>query len=724
MQFVDAVHPGDGSRHHVADPHRRTRWTRVAAVGLFGLAVAELVTAVIGVVVAQLSFREAAGSYLVTNLVIGTSCAVSGILLTWHRPRNQVGWWLAVAGVSQNLTAAAAPFLVAAPASGRPTGWDRTLATIFSYSWPWSIGLCLPMALLLFPTGTLPSPRWRWVAAAAVVAGLAFVVQTGSDSGGVDGTGRLTPWWVIEQRGALVWQLADFAPLLVDLVALVALIIRYRRADERGRRQLLWLALSLLIMLAVLGFWGPLVPGLGVLNLLAIALVPLSMTVAVLRYQLLDIRLAVSRTLVYGLLTVAVVLGYLGLVAVADATLRSDASRGTPAALFTLLIALAFNPVRVWLQRLVDRAVYGDRSDPVRAVARLGRRLATGDQADLLQAVIDALRLPYAALRIGGSERASGGAPTTRLETVPLQYRGEQVGELVVGLHPGQVTLPRPDRAVLDLLAAPIAVAAHATTLAEDVRRSRERVVSTRTEERQRLRRDLHDGLGPALTGMAFQVDAARNMLRTDPDRSEDLLRTLRSELTEALDAVRRLVDALRSPALDELGLRGALTIRVEQLNAGPVAVEMDFTAPETLTLPPAVEVAAYRVAVEALTNAVRHSGGTAVRLSVAAEGDVVITVEDDGDCGGLGWRPGTGLTSMHERVAQVGGSLAVGPSTAGGRVVAHLPLTEPSPQHAPVDPVGPGDRGGPGELGDDSAAAADRGDAASRSMLYPEPSR
>src|SRR5688572_6206334 len=305
------------------EDHGRTRATAVAAIGLFALTVAELLTAVAGAALAGMSFAEAVGSYLVTNSVIGASCAVSGVLLAWHRPRNPVGWLLAGAGVLQTMTAAVSPLVVAALDRSWPAPVTRTLATLFLFSWPWSIGLLLPLALLLFPTGTLPGPHWHWVVRAAVPAGLVFVLAMGSVPGGVDDTGRLTAWLVLPNHAAWdpLWLGAGWVVGIAQVAALAGLVVRYRAGGERLRRQLLWLLLALLLMLVVLGVWGPLVPGLAVLNLLVIALVPIAMTIAVLRYQLLDIRLVLSRTVLYTLLTAAVVVAYLLLVAAADVTL-------------------------------------------------------------------------------------------------------------------------------------------------------------------------------------------------------------------------------------------------------------------------------------------------------------------------------------------------------------------------------------------------------------------
>jgi signal transduction histidine kinase len=516
------------------------------------------------------------------------------------------------------------------------------------------------------------------VVRAAVPAGLVFVLAMGSVPGGVDDTGRLTAWLVLPDHAALdpLWLGAGWVVGIAYVAAVAGLVVRYRSGGERLRRQLLWLLLALLLMLVVLGVWGPLVPGLAVLNLLVIALVPISMMIAVLRYQLLDIRLVLSRAVLYTLLTAAVVAGYLLLVAAADMTLRREAGLGT-SVVATLVIALGFDPVRQRLQRLVDRALYGDRSDPVRAVTRMGEQLTAGDQRDVSQVVTAALRLPYAAVHADGNQWADSGTPPERLESVPLRYRGVDVGDLVVGVRVGQRSLTRADRSVLELLAGPLAVAVHATTLSADVQRSRQRIVGAREEERRRLRRDLHDGLGPVLTGIAFQAEAARNLVRSDPGRAEELLAALRAEAAESIDVVRRMAYALHPPALADLGLAGALRRQVEQLHTGSPVVTLHV--PETLPrLPAAVEVAAYRIAVEALTNAIRHAGAQSVSIRLHVDGALEIAVGDDG-AAAASWRPGVGLTSMRERAAELGGSVQAAPGRAGGHVLARLPLAEPA---------------------------------------------
>jgi two-component system, NarL family, sensor kinase len=224
------------------------------------------------------------------------------------------------------------------------------------------------LALLLFPDGPLPDLWRRVVAGVAVAEGVLFAAEVGGDPAAFPGLPLR--WLVIPNHAELswLWTVSELVNGVVYLACLASLVVRYQRGDEMLRRQLLWLALALIAMLVAFVVWVPSVEaGPLVLILLVVPLVPAAITIAVLRYQLLDIRLVVSRALLYGLLTAGVVGSYLGLVAVADLVLRRGIGFGS-SVLATLLIALGFNPVRVRLQRLVDRALFGDRADPVRAV--------------------------------------------------------------------------------------------------------------------------------------------------------------------------------------------------------------------------------------------------------------------------------------------------------------------------------------------------------------------
>ncbi len=538
-------------------------------------------------------------------------------------------------------------------------------------AWPWAIGLCLPLALLLFPDGRPAGSRWRWLIWAIVAEGVLFELNSAAPGRQTFGRRSVIPYLAIpfyDRLGAL-WAASNIAWAALFMLVLASLVVRYRRGGDVERRQLLWLLLAVLVVLAYAGVsWG--IFGRGpVLGLLVIPLIPAAVTVAILRYQLLDIRLVVSRALVYGLLTAAAAGAYVGLVALLDVLVRSRVSLDS-AVVASVIVAVGFNPARVRLQRLIDRGLYGDRRDPVRAVSLVGERLAGTGAAGLagvLEALCDSLRLPFAAVRFGPAEAAAHGTAPELLHSISLRYDGARIGELIVGLRSGQRRLSPPDIAVLELLAGPLAVALHATALSAALQESRVSIVAAREEERRRLRRDLHDGLGPALTGIAFKADAARNALPAEPAQASELLGALRADTTAAIADIRRLVYGLRPPALDDLGLIGSLRQQSDRLaqrpDGGSVAVCLN--TPEPLPpLPAAVEVAAYRIITEAMTNAARHSGATRIDVWLAvADGDGLrIEVRDDGRVPGPGWQPGFGLTSMHERAAELGGTCQAGP--------------------------------------------------------------
>jgi signal transduction histidine kinase len=663
--------------------------TRVLAAGLSGLAGAALVTGIAFTLAAGLSWSAAVGNFTVTNGAIGLALAVSGALLAWHRPRNPVGWLFLAGGVAYATSAAAIELVEYGSSAGWNTLALRLLGSLFILSWPLAIGLCLPMALLLFPDGRPPGPRWRWLVWAIAAESVLFELMFAGPGTQTFGPRTLSPYLVLPGSGRLgvLWAVTNIAWAALLASVLASLVVRYRRGGDAERRQLLWLVLAVMIVLPYAGVaWGIFNAG-PILGLLVIPLIPAAVTIAILRYQLLDIKLFVSRTLVYGLLTAAAAALYVGLVALLDELVRSRVSLGSAIAA-SVIIAIGFNPARVALQRLIDRALYGDRRDPVRTVSRVGERLAgtgtgTAGLAGVLEALCDSLRLPFAAVRFGPAEVAAHGTAPELLHTIALRFDGSRIGELIVGLRSGQRRLDAPDLAVLELLAGPLALALHATALSAALQESRVSIVAAREEERRRLRRDLHDGLGPALTGIAFMADAARNTLSADPARAGDLLAQLRADTTSAIGDIRRLVYGLRPPSLDDLGLIGSLRQQSARLaqrpDGGSVAVHLD--APEDLPpLPAAVEVAAYRIITEAMTNAARHSGASSINVKLAlADGQgLSIEVSDDGRGPQAPWDPGVGLASMRERAAELGGSCDAGPGPGGGgRVIASLPVGE-----------------------------------------------
>ena len=272
---------------------------------------------------------------------------------------------------------------------------------------------------------------------------------------------------------------------------------------------------------------------------------------------------------------------------------------------------------------------------------------------------------------------AEYGAPAGEPVVLLLVHQMEPVGKLLLSPRAPGETFSASDRRLLEDLARQAGVAVHAARLTADLRRSRERLVSTREEERRRLRRDLHDGLGPRLAAQTLKVGSARSLYPRDPAVADALLVGLEADMEAALSDIRDLVYGLRPPALDDLGLAGAIREAADRYATEDLRITVH--APEALRdLPAAVEVAAYRIAQEALTNVVRHAraGSCLVRLSVA--GELELEVSDDGS-GVPADRPaGVGLSSMKERAAELGGTLEIlSTPERGTRVLARLPLPD-----------------------------------------------
>jgi len=404
------------------------------------------------------------------------------------------------------------------------------------------------------------------------------------------------------------------------------------------------------------------------------------------------------------------VVGYLG-------TLLNARGNLLIALVATGLVAVLFQPLRERLQRTVDRLMSGDRADPYTVLARLGQRLeaALAPAAVLptiVQTVKDALKLPYVAIALDRSSEfnvlsseltapetqnstfktqnyeivaASGELPAHPLTrsparplTLPLVYQGEPVGRLILGRRAPGEAWSQADRRLLDDLARHAGIAvhavrlhAHALRLAADLQQSRERLVSAREEERRRLRRDLHDGLGPALAGLTLKLDAAHDEMHEDVDAAAGMLRDLKRDVQEAIADIRRLVYDLRPPALDELGLVAALQLQIAHYQQAELRIALD--APEALPpLPAAVEVAAYRIVAEALTNVVRHAHARRCRVRLAIDGALEIEVLDEGiGLPHVGDVRGLGLMAAVELVA---GKATKQPFTPESGVAARLP--------------------------------------------------
>jgi signal transduction histidine kinase len=425
---------------------------------------------------------------------------------------------------------------------------------------------------------------------------------------------------------------------------------------------------------------GPLLVG-------GLLMVPVSLAFAIVRYRLWDIDILINRALVYGTLSALVATLYVLIVMGLGALVRLEGNL-LLSLLATALVAVLIQPLRTWLQRAVNRLMYGHRDEPYEVLARLGRSLEdtlTPEEVlpRIVETVAQALKLPYAAIALKDGDtfrlKASHGQAQAGTTGLPLVFRGETVGELRLAPRaPGESFTPA-DMRLMNDLCRQAGVAAYTVRITTDLQRSREWLVTAREEERRRIRRDLHDGLGPVLASLTLKADTARNLLEEQPAVAAGLLNEIKAQSQAAVGDIRRLVYELRPPALDDLGLLSALREHIAQLNeASGIAVLFD--APEPEQLPPlsaAVEVAAYRIVLEALTNVVRHSGARAcaVRLKEDA-GLLCIEVADDGQGLPSGYRAGVGLASIRERAVELGGTCIIERRPEGGtRILARIAL-------------------------------------------------
>jgi signal transduction histidine kinase len=491
--------------------------------------------------------------------------------------------------------------------------------------------------------------------------------------------------------------------MILLVVGMYAQIYRYRRiAGPIERQQTKWAVLGFLLAVLILGasqipyaiasqippgapqpWWTPLT-SLG--WWLTMCIIPLSLAIAVMRYRLWDIDLLIHRTLVYGSLTALIVIIYVLVVAVVGALFQTTGNL-VPSLLATGLIAILFQPLRERLQRGVSRLIYGERDEPYAVIARLGRQLEGTLSPDailptIVETVAQALRLPYASIDLLGDEARSLSAEygdarlaqRTDLTHLRLVYQQETIGELRLAPRAPGEAFTRADWQLLNDFVRQAGIAAHGVRLTSDLQHSRERLVAAREEERRRIRRDLHDGLGPALASLAMQADSARDWIRSDPDRIEATLTDVTAKAQAALQDIRRLVYDLRPPALDELGLIGALRQTAANM---PDGLRIEVDAPESLPpLSAAVEVAAYRIAQEALNNVINHAHARSCTVSLSIQNELRLEISDDGMGLESGTRAGVGLISMRERAAELGGRCVIESRQEGGtRVLASLPL-------------------------------------------------
>jgi signal transduction histidine kinase len=340
------------------------------------------------------------------------------------------------------------------------------------------------------------------------------------------------------------------------------------------------------------------------------------------------------------------------------------------------------------LQGAANRLLYGERDDPTAVLTQLAQQVETADtRADILpnlaRTIAYTLKIPHVAILLPTIEDqiepiAVWGKRPEVVEMFPLIYQNETIGHLAVSPRGRNEKFNRREQQLLNSIAALTANSVRAVQLSDELRQSRQRIVTAREEERRRLRRDLHDGLGPQLASQTLGLEAVEQLLPNNPQKAHQLLASIKAQAQEAITDVRRLVYELRPPTLDDLGLVGALQQSAYRYQRGEL--RFTFDVPEPLPdLPAAVETAAFLITQEAMTNIVRHAQATegTIRLTYA-EQQLRVVICDDGRGLSAQHQSGVGLQSMRERAAELNGSCLIESRPEGGTiVVAQLPLED-----------------------------------------------
>ncbi|MCG5213589.1 histidine kinase [Streptosporangium soli] len=648
--------------------------------------IAGVLGALLGILALLLAMANGVAGVVSAVGVAGGSCvSVLCAVIIDHKPANRAAWallaggWLLVSGSLAYTWAA----LQAQTGSVSPAA----LAAAFAVDT--LAGEALPLFLLLFPTGDLPSKRWRpvlalylvgWAAAGAAAAVVVWPSREAVIAEYVGGRVDTLPQRLAAPEA--VSAAADLFGMLFLLVGIAAVVLRLRRARGIERTQLLWaawgLGITVTIMMAAALVSGPVKTVLAVLAPLPFYA---AITVAMRRHQLFDVQRLISRTVTYTAIT-ALLLGLYTLVAVGvgaiTGQLRSSSSIAVAAA--TLAVAAVFRPALRLVRAFVDRRFDRRTWLAVQTLDDFTGRLRAGAAApaDLLAALRKAVDDPTVRVACvdDGQLIDLDGSPADLGDPQPGRVRRQvTAGGSVVAMVELDARLadePRLVEAALAAAALPLenaALHARAAVRLADVRASRSRIVAAEDSQRRRIERDLHDGAQQRLVALALQLRIAQRELTSTSHRAATVLGEAVEELRATVDELRELTRGILPPVLTDEGLAVALRTAAARL---PLRVTLDVSAER---FPPTIEATCWYVACEALANAVKHASAATIQLSLRRAGDtIVLDVRDDGG-GGAAVVSGGGLQGLSDRVAAVGGRFdVISPQGAGTRIKVELP--------------------------------------------------
>jgi signal transduction histidine kinase len=653
------------------------------SVGIFSIALE------IGALVLMFGFRNAALPATVSgyrwNLsrvlvgVVAIGLPMIGIVLASKRPENRIGWLFLAAGLLNGLEDFGLSYgiraLVVAPGS-LPAG--RALTWMGSWITGIPLGL-LAFLFLLFPTGNLPSPRWRpagWFVAGsfALLWAAELVVSTRSWN---------DPFRPLSASPIVV--LVAVLVVVSFVISLAAPVVRFRGSSGDERLQLKWFvtatALVFVVMLGYIpvGFCNSCSPPAVIAVLAGLVFIFLfaAIGIAVLKYRLYEIDVVISKTVVYGTLAVFITFVYVGLVA-GVGTLVGNTGSPLLAAIAAAVIAVAFQPIRQRAGRLANRIVYGKRATPYEVLSDFAEQMAGAYPVeDVLPHMARMLAEGTGAIRsdvwlLEGAElRAAGSWPPAKVEPVPLvadgsievpgavavpvRYQGEVLGALSLQKPPGD-PITSAERKLLDDVASQAGLVLRNARLIGELRASRQRIVSAQDAAARRLERNIHDGAQQQLVALAVKTRLADSLLGRDEAKAHDVLSQIQTEAQEALEDLRDLARGIYPPILADQGLAVALDAQAKR-SPVPVAVEsIGISRYRSET-----EAAVYFSVLEALQNVAKYSGASHAMVSLHGNGHLTFEVTDDG----VGFDPGTtaygtGLQGVADRLAAVDGTLEV----------------------------------------------------------------
>jgi signal transduction histidine kinase len=636
--------------------------------------------------------------------VVNLAVPVLGFVLASRRPENRVGWFFLAAGLGLALNAFCGPYalraLVVAPGSlpaGRAVAWLSNWAFVIQTS-------ALSYLLLLFPTGRLRTRRWR--PAAWFLAGV-FVLLA------VTQLAHATRVWSNPFSSFPDGQLPGVVPVILILVpaalliGISGLVVRFARSSGDERLQLKWfVAAAVLVVATMIPSILTNSPVTTVLQNLAFLCLYAAIGIAVLKYRLYEIDIVISKAVLYGTLAAFITIVYAGLVA-GVGTLVGSRYNPLLSALAAAVVAIAFQPVRLWAGRLANRVVYGRRATPYQVLSEFARRIggayASQDAAPQMARVVadgTGAERVVVWLRVDDElrpEAASDGRPdaepvpvhgheTPALPdtdvSVPVVHQGGLLGAIAIRMPRGEPLRPAGEQLVGDV-ASQAGLALSNAGLVEDLRASRQRLVAAQDEARRRLERNLHDGAQQDLVALAIKLRLAGTTVDEDPARAKALLGELQTDTAGALENLRDLARGIYPPMLADLGLAAALGAQARK-SPVPVAVEADGIG----RYPQDTEATVYFCCLEALQNIAKYARASQARIRLRArDGVLSLTVSDDGAGYDAARTPlGSGQRNMADRLAALDGRLEVSSAPGQGTVVtAYLPLRSASEATEPV---------------------------------------